>query len=131
MVVPVTRARHLVAVVLTTSAAAALLTGCRTEIDEYDVPAAEQQGVVLVEHPEETAEPALVYLSPEGGFPEMIGTVQPGAEGEFVVEPNLSLRYRLVAELGGREIASEAFTFSESTAVEWNLGTNELTVPPR
>lgn len=82
------------------------------------------EGVIIVDNSNTVFGLATIYLVPENGTREMIGSVDPSGEAEFSVAPDVSLEYQLVAEVGTDEMVSRSFTFTESSALEWDLATN-------
>lgn len=108
--------------------AGGLLTGCATSPDTDYVPG-DQEGLIVVDNTTTTLGAATIYLVPETGVRDQLGNVPPNREEEFLVEPDLSFRYHLVANVGTEELVSREFTFTDNTAVEWDLDTNTVTFP--
>lgn len=109
--------------------AAALVAGCASTSEAMDDAAdlmGADEGVIVVDNTDSTVGSATIYLVPETGTREMIGVVDPNGEAEFTVEPEIELVYRLVADIGTEEIVSREFSFTENSALEWDLGTNQV-----
>lgn len=113
--------------------AATVAAGCSgtQQADEGGMLPGAEGGLVVVDNTETGAgSPITVYLVPETGTREQLGSVDPDSQQQFAVQPETGFRYHLVADLGTEEIASPEFTFSENMMVEWDIATNQVNTPP-
>lgn len=83
-----------------------------------------QSAVVVVDASTSTFAPVTVYLVTDTGVRDRLGTIAGGQEKHFTVDTTVALDYRLVADMGLRELVSPTFTFVEGDVVEWDLNAN-------
>ncbi|MFW6331377.1 MAG: hypothetical protein ACOC3J_06595 [Gemmatimonadota bacterium] len=71
-----------------------------------------------------------VYIVPEGGVRERLGSVSPNATENFTFRPGTASRYQFVAETaGGADLVSNPFTIpGDAQWVTWDLAANLVSV---
>ncbi len=96
-------------------------------------PAATSQGAatIVVDNasgPSTGVTAASVYLLPRNGTRDLLGTVTMDSQKSFVVKPDVSLEYQLVATEGTQSIRSRTFTMTPGDAIEWDLSLNTIKI---
>lgn len=104
--------------------AGALAAGCGGPPEPGEVEA--DAALVVVDNTDATISSATIYLLPENGIRQRLGTVTLGKEARFTVQPTAALQYRLVADAGVDELVSRPFTFTEGDRVTWDLDLNTV-----
>lgn len=118
---------HLIRRTLAVAAATLFAAGCASAGQEDpEFTSGTQDGIVVVDNTNTTMGAATIYLVPENGVRDQLGTVNPNDEATFTVDPDVGFRYRLMAEVGVDELVSREFTFTENSTVEWDLYTNTV-----
>ena len=83
-----------------------------------------EPGTIVVDALGSTFPPVTVYLVTDTGMRDRLGTISGGQERTFTADPSVALDYRLVADMGLRELVSQTFTFVAGDVVEWDLNAN-------
>ena len=114
--------RHLALAAVTGLAATACAAGADPMMDGLDP----EQSYVVVDNQNTTISSATIFLYPETGVRQMLGTVTMNEEKAFEVNQDVNTQFRLVAEAGVDELSSRTFTLTQGDVVEWNLDLNTI-----
>ena len=85
-----------------------------------------EQSYVVIDNTNTTISTATIFLYPDTGVRQMLGTVTMNEEKAFEVDRNVNTQFRLVAEAGVDELSSRTFTLTRGDVVEWDLDLNTI-----
>ena len=85
-----------------------------------------EQSYVVVDNTNTTISSATIFLYPDTGVRQMLGTVTMNEQKAFEVERDVNTQFRLVAEAGVDELSSRTFTLTQGDVVEWDLNLNTI-----
>lgn len=113
---------------LVVALAALVATGACASAPDYgtDTATTEATGaVIIVDNTNNTISDATVYLVPEDGVRQRLGTVSLGDRQRFQVEAPAAFDHRLLLDVpGSDDLQSQPFTLTPGDTVEWDLNRN-------